>query len=685
MSYAQVSLQPSVTSIRHSAFSKQLWLTVGILLIATAFRFFAADSAPPGWRDDELIEYGMDRRIADGWRPLFITEAEGHEPVYHYLHAGTLLLFGDNLIGYKWLPLACGLLAIALTFALARKMFDVRIALVAAALMAVSFWPIMYSRFGVRHIGTLPWMLAAFYLLYPSFTAGDAERAERAERKESYLGVLRALGGGICLAAGLMTYFAGRAVPIVLAGFLGYLLIFQRSILKRVWWRYMLAIAIGVAIAAPMFIEIANTPGGEKRTEVVGGPLIELRQGNVRPAVETTLGTLGMFTFAGDPESLYNVPNRPVFDWLTGAFFYLGMIVSLMRLKRTESGFALAWLIIGIAPAFVSVPAASFSHTIVALPVVYIVAAIGVVTVLDMMTRWQDDKMKSNRKIILSSLHPVILSGIVLLNDALTLRDYFGTWAHDDFVRFQYHAPTREIAKWLDQNPQIADVAIGTHVTELQLDPVALDLDLKREDVTARWFNPERALVIPRWFEHEQPFATPAIGTIVLSSIQSPSGEIMMLLSADATVLAQLPGFTVYAYKLTDSALMPPDRTFGDRVTLWTFQDSLTSHPRAGEAYTWRTDWKIEAIDRTRLKLFFHLLTAADEVVVGDDREDINWATLQTGDRLVQLNQVNLPANLAPGKYPVEVGWYAPVSGTRLTRDDGSSRYLIDVVEIRTP
>ncbi len=685
MSYAQVSHQPSVTSIGHSAFSKQLWLTVGILLIATAFRFFAADSAPPGWRDDELIEYGMDRRIADGWRPLFITEAEGHEPVYHYLHAGTLLLFGDNLIGYKWLPLACGLLAIALTFALARKMFDVRIALVAAALMAVSFWPIMYSRFGVRHIGTLPWMLAAFYLLYPSFTAGDAERAERAERKESYLGVLRALGGGICLAAGLMTYFAGRAVPIVLAGFLGYLLIFQRSILKRVWWRYMLAIAIGVAIAAPMFIEIANTPGGEKRTEVVGGPLIELRQGNVRPAVETTLGTLGMFTFAGDPESLYNVPNRPVFDWLTGAFFYLGVIVSLTRLKRTESGFALAWLIIGIAPAFVSVPAASFSHTIVALPVVYIVAAIGVVTVLDMMTRWHDDKMKSNRKIILSSLHLVILSGIVLLNGAFTLRDYFGTWAHDDFVRFQYHAPTREIAKWLDQNPQIADVAIGTHVTELQIDPVALDLDLKREDVTARWFNPERALVIPRWFEHEQPFATPAIGTIVLSSMQSPSGEIMMLLSADATVLAQLPGFTVYAYKLTDSALILPGRTFGTSLTLWTFQDSLTSHPRAGEAYTWRTDWKIEAIDRTRLKLFFHLLTAADEVVVGDDREDINWATLQTGDRLVQLNQVNLPANLAPGKYPVEVGWYDPVSGTRLTRDDGSSRYLIDVVEIRTP
>ncbi len=180
-----------------------------------------------------------------------------------------------------------------------------------------------------------------------------------------------------------MTYFAGRAVPIILAGFLGYLLIFQRSMLKRVWWRYAAAIALGALIAAPMFIEIANTPGGEKRTEVVGGPLIELRKGNVQPAIDTTLGTLGMFTFAGDPESLYNVPNRPVFDWITGAFFYLGVIICLIRLKRTESGFALAWLVIGIAPAFVSVPAASFSHTIAALPVVYVVAAVGIVVIVD--------------------------------------------------------------------------------------------------------------------------------------------------------------------------------------------------------------------------------------------------------------------------------------------------------------
>ena len=65
----------TVSPSRTTPHAPRLWLMVGILLVSTAFRFFAIDSAPPGWRDDELIEYNMDRRIADGWRPLFITEA----------------------------------------------------------------------------------------------------------------------------------------------------------------------------------------------------------------------------------------------------------------------------------------------------------------------------------------------------------------------------------------------------------------------------------------------------------------------------------------------------------------------------------------------------------------------------------------------------------------------------------
>ncbi len=667
--------------------TRRLWIMVAILLLATAFRFLAIDSAPPGWRDDELIEYDMDRRIADGWRPLFITEAEGHEPVYHYLHAGTILLLGDNIIGYKWLPMACGLLTVALTYALARKMFGVKVALLAAALLAVSFWPVMYARFGVRHIGVLPLMLGAFYLLYPAPSPENRGRVGVGVQlprpfREKVRGEGRFILAGILLAAALMTYFAGRAVPLILIGFLIYLAIFNRAILRRVWGHYLLAIGIAVLIALPMFIEIANTPGGEKRTEVVGGPLIELRKGNVQPAIDTTLGTLGMFTFAGDPEWLYNVEHRPVFDWITGLFFYLGVIICVLRLKRVESGFALVWLIVGIAPAFASIPAASFSHTIAALPVVYVLAALGAVNVLswisDMLTRWQDDvslrdKMNSRRRIILSSLHLVILSMLVALSAWLTLRDYFGTWANEYIVRFQYHAPTRGVAKWLNQHPEITGVAVGTNLYQLVLDPLALKLDMPR-DLPASWFNAEAALVKSR------------AGPTVFTALQPPSNAVRQILSDTAQLQYSHPEFEVHSIVPRLGFVPPPGGTFDQGRLKLRAAEGASDQVRAGDVLTWRTYWLIDQpVGPMQLKMFLHVLNDKGEVVAGVDREDLNFSTLSAGDAFWQISQLTLPSDLSPGQYPIEIGWYNPETGERLKRDDGSDRFLLMPLEVIVP
>lgn len=665
---------------QRSEVRNSLWLMITILLIATAFRFLAIDSAPPGWRDDELIEFDMDRRIADGWRPLFINEAEGHEPVYHYLHAGTILLFGDNIIGYKWLPMAFGLLTIALTYALARRIFGARAALLAAALMAVSFWPIMYSRFGVRHIGTLPLMLGAFYWLYPS-PQPSPHKGRGVPLREWVRDERRVIFAGVLLAAALMTYFAGRALPIILSGFLMYLALFQRSIFKRVWWRYLVAFVIAVLIALPMFIEIARTPGAEKRTEVVGGPLIELSHGNVKPAIDTTLGTLGMFTFAGDPESLYNVSGRPVFDWITGLFFYIGVVLCIIRLKRLESGFALTWLLIGIAPAFVSLPAASFSHTLAAQPIVYILTSFGVIEVASLIGKLiERGRDRATERISpLLSLSISLSVGLVAIGGWLTIRDYFGTWAHDEFVRFQYHAPTRDIAHWLDQNPDVTNVAIGTHPNELVLDPLALRLDLAREDVKARWFNPDQAFVIPQR------------GPVIISSMQPIGAEIRRTL-ARAVELQQLgleqvrlPVFDVYQVIGTNLDLWPK-AVFSDTLAL------ILSGPhkvviRAGDRFPWGTVWHvIKPAPNFPLKSFVHVLDLQNQYITGEDRFDVDVPSLLTGDVVYQLHQVVLPADLPVGRYFVEIGWYEPGSGKRLQLPDGSDHVLTGpIAEVLAP
>jgi hypothetical protein len=472
-----------------------------------------------------------------------------------------------------------------------------------------------------------------------------------------------------------MTYFAGRAVPLILIGFLIYLLVFNRSVLRQVWWRYLLAIGIAVLIALPMFVEIANTPGGEKRTEVVGGPLIELRQGNLQPAIETTLGTLGMFTFAGDPEWLYNIEGRPVFDWITGLFFYLGVIICVVRLKRLESGFALGWLIVGIAPAFVSIPAASFSHTIAALPVVYVLTALGVVEISVLfgksIERWRDRETARRRDrfspSLLLSLSLSLL--LVLLGGWLTIRDYFGAWATEYIVRFQYHAPTREVAKWLDQNSQIADVAIGTNPYQLVLDPLALKLDMPH-DIPANWFNAEGVV------------ARSASGLTIFTALQAPATEVRQILSDTAQLGIQYPEFDVYAVQGATSGTSTSRQ---DQLALIDVRAPM-GVVKPDQPLLWRTHWlKANDLSQPRLKMFLHVLNDKGEVVAGDDREDLNFSTLSDGVSFWQISQLNLPADLPLGQYQVEVGWYNPETGERLKRSDGSDRYLLPQLEVVAP
>jgi hypothetical protein len=367
-----------------------------------------------------------------------------------------------------------------------------------------------------------------------------------------------------------------------------------------------------------------------------------------------------MFTFTGDPEWLYNIEGRPVFDWITGLFFYLGVIICFVRLRRIESGFALVWLIVGIAPAFVSIPAASFSHTVAALPIVYVLAALGVVELVDKVTSRPGNKKLALSTFLLASLF------VVGLGAWLTLRDYFGTWANEYIVRFQYHAPTRAVAQWLDQNPQIMDVAIGTNPNQLVLDPLALKLDMPR-DIPAIWFSADSAV------------ARSVSGPTIFTALQAPSAEVRQVLTDIAHVQANYPEFEVYNIDPSDTV------PAADPLALLAVH-TPEGATKPGQALIWRTQWlKVGDVAQPRLKVFLHILDDKGAVLLGDDREDLNFGTVSDSASFWQISRIALPIDLAPGQYQVEVGWYNPVSGERLKRADGSDRYLLAPLEVSAP
>ena len=148
-----------------------------ITLLGFGLRVWALESFPPGWRDDELIEsLVISRNILGGDLAFYYPDASGHEALYHALNALFLAWFGPTQPGIRLLSGFLGTLAVPLTYALGRRLFGAAVGLSAAALLAVSFWGLMYSRVGIRHSLTPVLALAAFFWFWQGMKGRKGER-----------------------------------------------------------------------------------------------------------------------------------------------------------------------------------------------------------------------------------------------------------------------------------------------------------------------------------------------------------------------------------------------------------------------------------------------------------------------------------------------------------------------------
>ena len=118
--------------------------------------------------------------------------------------------------------------------ALVRRLFGFRVAALAGALYGVGLWPVLYSRFGVRHIGVMPFILLALYALVRISNLGYqvSKNSTRPLRLGIWSWVL-----GASMGLGLYVYYAAWVMPALVVAFGAYLFVFDRERFRQAWLR----------------------------------------------------------------------------------------------------------------------------------------------------------------------------------------------------------------------------------------------------------------------------------------------------------------------------------------------------------------------------------------------------------------------------------------------------------------
>ncbi len=465
------------------------WVCVVLILLVGLFlRAHNLDRVPPGLDGDEMFNGWDALRVWQGNLEVYFPANYGREPLLIYLIALATRLLGMGVWMMRLPSAIVGTVTIVFTWSLARRLFNARVAALTTALMAVSLWPVLLSRVALRAVLLPACQTAAVYALWRALE--DAGSARSRDTRW-------AIAAGVFAGLSVYTYTSSRIFPLVLILWLLVLGIWHSRNLDRCFLSALsltrhslrplvLAGLVAGLVALPLGVFAFQHPDTfNQRVNVLNFELNQLRAGNLKPTWDSVKATMGMFTLSGDQEWRYNPAGRPIFDWVTGMFFYLGLIIALFRLRRPAYSLLLIWLLVMLTPTIFSIGTPSFLRSVGALTPIYLLPAIGVDFLYERVTQRKAQY----------ALHIAIVLGLTLVG-ADTWHNYFDEWVRQPQVLHAYEADLAAAARYLnEQGPADTPVWVSS---EYPGDLSRRLLDFQSDyPGPIRWFNGNQVTVWP--------------------------------------------------------------------------------------------------------------------------------------------------------------------------------------------
>jgi len=396
------------------------------LLLATALRLPALGRVPPGLYHDEAYN-GLDAlKILDGDLSLYFAANNGREPLFIYLVALWIGLLGRSPFALRLAAFAPGLLTVAATYAAARALFTRRVGLLSAAVLSVTLWHLHLSRVGFRAV-LLP--------LFIALTLWQGALGWRTGRRRHWL------AAGVLYGLSFYTYIAARFTPVALALFGLYLFLTRadartRQRLASLGW---FGLAFLVTLAPLACFTLVHPDLVLGRSDQVSIWNAEINGGDFWGTLARhTVRTLGMFFVKGDRIWRHNVPWRPIFDPLLGAFFLLGLLWALRRFRRDAAmALLVIWTATMMLPTLLAEDAPHFLRGVGLLPLTAVFPALGIDGLLRIVRR------SSRIKPVALHLLPLV---ILLIGLCSSVTAYFGAYARAEMTAYWFEDGAEALA-----------------------------------------------------------------------------------------------------------------------------------------------------------------------------------------------------------------------------------------------
>jgi hypothetical protein len=613
------------------------WPAALVLLLAAVFRIVALQDVPPGLAQDEVLNADIVTLIRAGQHALFFREGYGHEPLYHYWSVPFQSLLGDNVLSIRLPAVFLGLLLISAALRWVRRDFGSIAAIATGLGLAVSWWPIIFSRIGLRPI-LEPLLLVPMAYFW---------------RRRPWI-------SGLCIGLSFYAYTAARVLFIVPILFAVYTLVSARISQPSVK-------GIGLAIARlrpaaivlffaivlylPLGLLLRTDPSLQQRVQQLEEPLNALRQGDVRPVFETAVATLGVFSFAGDPRWTYTIPGAALFDPITAILFYGGVLLALTRLRQAKYALIIIWLGVTLLPSALAPQAPSTVRLVGAIPVVYLLPGI----TIDWL-HWRLDRIQTTVTVKrrLALLGALLALSVLSLNAFRTISDGLLRWPAELETRLKYQSVLLDISRQWRRNPVEAPVVATSFFEPITYDSLRRDLG---SDPEARWVQTGSdlagAIVFPRLSE------SGSGGRLYVPEYAAPASDLM----ARAGIRPQpqyrseaIPSFAIYHLPATPPVPgVTAGISFESLVTLVGYEIEPVQPGTPLRLFSY---WRVEASLPSDLAIFVHLLDRDGHIVAQHDGFDAAAATLQVGDRFIQRHLLPLADNPSPQPHTLQLGLY---------------------------